>query len=111
MDDWLFWVITTGVMIALGAIAYFIKKMITDSEKRDADTREQFTRAMSGLEDKFAKAMQETRCDVRRVEDKLNSLIEHLPLNFTLRDDFIRSMSTVETKLNKILDRLPARGE
>ena len=35
-----------------------------------------------------------------------------LPFIYTLREDFIRAMSGVENKLNKILDRLPAaKGE
>jgi hypothetical protein len=112
MSDWLFWVITTAVVTTLGIIAFFIKKTIVDAEKRDAETRLQFTQTLSSLESKFSAAISDTKLDIRKVEDKLNSLIETLPMTFTLRDDFIRSMSGVEAKLNKILDRLPpVRGE
>lgn len=112
MSDWVYWVITTAVVTALGIIAFFIKKMITDSEKRDTETRTQFTQTLSNMENKFSAAVNDAKCDIRKVEDKLNNLIESLPMTFTLRDDFIRSMSGVEAKLNKILDRLPpVRGE
>lgn len=112
MSDWLFWLITTAVVTALGIIAFFIKKLVTDAEKRDAETRQQFTQTLSNMENKFTAAIADTKLDIRKVEDKLNNLMENLPLTFTLRDDFIRSMSNVEAKLNKILDRLPpVKGE
>ena len=112
MSDWLFWLITTAIVTTLGIIAFFIKKLVTDAEKRDAETRLQFTQTLSNFENKFSSAIADTKIDIRKVEDKLNNLIESLPMTFTLRDDFIRSMSGVEAKLNKILDRLPpVRGE
>ena len=86
MDQWIFWLVTTAVMLLVGAIGYFVKR-----------TLDQIVISIKGLESRI--------CDL---EQKWAGL----PFIYTLREDFIRAMSGVENKLNKILDRLPAaKGE
>lgn len=86
MDQWIFWLVTTAVMLLVGAIGYFVKR-----------TLDQIVISIKGLESRI--------CD-------LEQKWAELPFIYTLREDFIRAMSGVENKLNKILDRLPAaKGE
>lgn len=86
MDQWIFWLVTTAVMLLVGAIGYFVKR-----------TLDQIVISIKGLEGRI--------CD-------LEKKWAELPFVYTLREDFIRAMSGVENKLNKILDRLPAaKGE
>lgn len=86
MDRWIFWLVTTAVMLLAGAIGYFVKR-----------TLDQIVISIKGLEGRI--------CD-------LEKKWAELPFIYTLREDFIRAMSGVENKLNKILDRLPAaKGE
>ncbi len=86
MDQWIFWLVTTAVMLLVGAIGYFVKR-----------TLDQIVISIKGLEGRI--------CD-------LEKKWAELPFIYTLREDFIRAMSGVENKLNKILDRLPAtKGE
>lgn len=86
MDQWIFWLVTTAVSVVLGIIAYYFKR-----------TSDQTVESIKGLERRI--------CDL---EEKW----ANLPFVYTLREDFIRAMSGVENKLNKILDRLPpAKGE
>lgn len=86
MDQWIFWLVTTAVMLLVGAIGYFVKR-----------TLDQIVISIKGLEGRI--------CDMEKKWAEL-------PFIYTLREDFIRAMSGVENKLNKILDRLPAaKGE
>lgn len=86
MDQWIFWLVTTAVMLLVGAIGYFVKR-----------TLDQIVISIKGLEGRI--------CD-------LEKKWAELPFIYTLREDFIRAMSGVENMLNKILDRLPAaKGE
>ena len=86
MDQWIFWLVTTAVMLLVGTIGYFVKR-----------TLDQIVISIKGLEGRI--------CD-------LEKKWAELPFIYTLREDFIRAMSGVENKLNKILDRLPAaKGE
>ena len=86
MDQWIFWLVTTAVSLVLAIIAYYFKR-----------TSDQTVESIKGLEGRI--------CD-------LEKKWAELPFIYTLREDFIRAMSGVENKLNKILDRLPAaKGE
>lgn len=90
MDQWVFWGVTFAFTTMVGVIIHNARK-----------ANEIITKAIEELSDRMDK-----------VEEKYTNLVAQMPLNYTLRDDFIRSMSGVEAKLNKILDRLPAgKGE
>lgn len=89
MSDWIFWAATTVFTIMYGIIAYYFKKTATETNE----------------------AIQKLANKVDRLDDKLAETIARMPFEYTLREDFIRSMSGVEAKLDKIIDRLPARGE
>ena len=86
MDQWVFWIVTTVIGLVLSVIAYYFKR-----------TSDHTVDSIKGLEKRI--------CDL---EEKWADL----PFKYTMRDDFIRAMSGVENKLNKILDRLPpVKGE
>lgn len=86
MSEWINWVVTTGIGLMIAIISYYFKK-----------TAQETSDAIRGLDSRIAD-----------LEEKMTKL----PFVYTMRDDFIRAMSNVENKLNKILDRLPAvKGE
>lgn len=88
MGEWAFWLATTAITLMMGIIGYYFKK--TSNETSDA--------------------IRSLNLRVEKLEDKLASTVAQMPFNYTLREDFIRSMSGVEAKLNMIIDRLPPRG-
>ena len=89
MDDWVFWAGTTAIGLMFGIIAYYFKR-----------TSQETSEAIKNLN---------ARLD--SLEEKLANAVANMPFNYTLREDFIRSMSGVEAKLNMIIDRLPPRGK
>lgn len=97
MEPWLSTVIL-GFMT--GALAFFMKKQLGDIEKNIEKNHRDSLASYKTLNDR-----------VDKLEQKLADTIANLPHTYTLRDDFIRAMSGVEAKLNKILDRLPPKGE
>ena len=78
--------------LVVGALTYFIKKTLVSLEEADkknaADIREEDLKDLSG---------------------QLNDLKSDLPLVYTLREDFIRSMNSVDhniSGLDQKLDRV-----
>lgn len=67
--------------VAVGALAYFIKKTLTALEKSD----------------------EKNAAKIAEVEEKLNELKADLPLIYVTREDYIRVMNRVEDKLDQIL--------
>lgn len=88
-SNWLNWIIQTAIMAGVGAIAYFLKRTNDSIEKRIELNEKKIEQADSKLE---------------ALEEKFSTFKEELPTKYVIRDDFIRAMSNVDTKLDKIYD-------
>ena len=84
MESWITWIIQGLVAAALGGLCWFMKRTLTQFE---ATASEQKTR-------------------LEKLEERLNNFINTMPYQYTLRDDFIRTVAQFDSKLDKILDRL-----
>lgn len=67
--------------LVVGALTFFIKKMLTTLEEADKKNAAQ----------------------IEKVEEKLNDLKADLPLLYVTREDYIRIMNRVEDKLDQLL--------
>ena len=93
--------------LIVGMLTYFIKKTLVSLEEADkknaADIREEARRREEELKD---------------LSGQLNDLKSDLPLVYTLREDFIRSMNSVDhnisvldQKLDRVLNLISGRKE
>ncbi len=84
--------------LVVGALAYFIKKTLVSLE--DADKKN-----AADIREEERKREQ----DVKDLATQLNDLKSDMPLVYTLREDFIRSMNSVDhniSGLDQKLDRV-----
>ena len=86
--------------LVVGALAFFIKKTLTNLEKADEKNTAQIVAARQEAADKIAK-----------VEEKLNDLKADLPLIYVTREDYIRVMDRIEKKLDQIIYGGAAKGK
>jgi hypothetical protein len=115
--DWLGWVIPTVFTLAISIAAFFIKRSINkkDKEREAKDAKwEQEQRDLKDLivselksfrtenEDRHCK----TEAHVQKVEERLNKTLQELPIYYTLRDDWQRSTSNIDRKLDGIQNTL-----
>ena len=81
--------------LVVGALTYFIKKTLVSLEEADkknaADIREEARRREEDLKD---------------LSGQLNDLKSDLPLVYTLREDFIRSMNSVDNNISGLDQKL-----
>ena len=81
--------------LVVGALTYFIKKTLVSLEEADkknaADIREEARRREEDLKD---------------LSGQLNDLKSDLPLVYTLREDFIRSMNSVDHNPSRLAQKL-----
>lgn len=87
-SKWFYWLVT-GIAAAIwAALLYFVKR------QRDAD------------DTRFR------RIENRQEEDRerVNRLISELPINYTLRDEFLRVTTAQNAKLDKITDMIGSIG-
>lgn len=76
------WVIQTIIMVGIGVIGYFIKSTNGKLDERMKDN--------------------ENKLDA--LEEKFNNFKEEIPQKYVGKDDFIRAISSIGVKLDKIYD-------
>lgn len=81
--DW-GWAIQTMIMLVIALIGYFIRTSIKNIEKRIDDNEKK----------------------IEKLEEHFNKHKEELPWRYTQKDDFIRAMSNLDSKLDKIYDTI-----
>lgn len=81
--------------LAVGALAYFIKKTLASLE--DADKKN-----AADIKAEAAKREQE----LKELSGQFNDLKSDMPLVYTLREDFIRSMNSVDHNISGLDQKL-----
>jgi uncharacterized membrane-anchored protein YhcB (DUF1043 family) len=88
MDAWVTWAIQGITGLAIGALCFFLKRTLTQFEQTAKEQKER----------------------IDKLDDKMNTFINNMPFQYTLRDDFIRTVAGFDAKLDKILDQLTHRS-
>ncbi|NPV89804.1 MAG: hypothetical protein HPY50_03385 [Firmicutes bacterium] len=85
------WILQTITALAIGVIGYFLKNTMAEIKQ--------------GIKENDLKVKEiETRLskDIAGVKDELYDLKSDLPFVYVLREDFIRSLNNVDTKMGNI---------
>lgn len=83
-NKYIFWIITAMVAGLFGLVASLLRKRQTDQEQR----------------------INKLEADTSRERDRLNDVIAQMPIQYTLRDEFLRVTSDQNRKLDKIGDAM-----
>lgn len=101
------WLSSALFTLTVGIIGFFLKRTMNSFESKMAEQREDFHQEMESIRKDFKDSMDTLGHRVDKIEDT----ISEMPYKYTLKEDFIRSMSTVDKKLDQILDNQRGRGE
>lgn len=89
------WILQTVTALAIGTIGFFLKGTMGDIKegikKNDLKVKE--------IEVKLSS-------DIKSLQDEINDLKSDLPFVYTLREDFIRSLNNVDTKMSNIDNKI-----
>lgn len=107
------WLPASIFSVVVGVIAFFLKKTYASFESKMSELRADSDTQMSELRDDFRKENAAIRDDFKasmdsqgKRIDKLEIAIGDMPYKYTLKEDFIRSMSAVDKKLDTIIESL-----
>ena len=81
--------------LVVGALTYFIKKTLVSLEEADK-------RNAADIREEERKREQ----DIKDLSGQLNDLKSDMPLVYTLREDFIRSMNSVDHNMSELGQKL-----
>lgn len=111
MNEFLTWGIQTAVGISIAVLAYFIKKNIDKIEKSIEANEKKIDLFVEKYDEKLEKTEEKNDKKFDEIQSTINKLKEDLPKEYVIRDDFIRAMSNVDQKLDKIYDIITSKKE
>ena len=103
MSGWGEWIIQ---VVAYGVICFLLKRELNQMDQRHKNLADKIDKTQKDLSAEIKKAQDANR----EVKDELGRFIAELPFKYTLRDDFIRTIASMENKLDKILDQVTRGG-
>lgn len=95
----LYYLFTTAVTVVIGVIGYFLKRTMNRSDQNEVAIRELRDDLLT-LSDRYA-----TKEEIREIKDsmeKLTASIDYIKEHTTKNDEFIRTMTRLETKIDKL---------
>lgn len=101
-QELIYYAITTIITIAIGIISYFLKRTIDRSDKLE-ETVQNLKEAQFTLSDKYA-----TKAEVAEIKaamQKLSDNIDYIKEHTTKNEDFIRTMTRLESKIDNYYNR------
>lgn len=103
--------ITIGMVAAVTVIviSFLAKKMFDGIEKSISRQGQQLNATVAKFEDQIASIEEKHKADIREIQKELSSIKGDFATTFVLREDYFRSMNSVEDKMKSIdgkLDKL-----
>lgn len=110
------WIIQTLIVIALAVIGYLLKDLkkgieskISGAEQRIAGLEVQLDKKLVTFKNEFDKRITNTEQHYETLCKDFNDYKDQVNKNFTLKDDFVRAVSNIDRKLDKITELIIER--
>ena len=103
-------VLEIAILVAIGVMGYLIHNMINEIKAHIRDTSGKLDVLENTLNGKIEDIQEKLDGQVQEVRQELNGLKSDLPFIYATQEDFIRAMSTVDDKLDRIFEHIIRRG-
>lgn len=113
MNEWIFWLVTAGVGLAISTVGFFIKRTLDNLEtnqknlsKQMLDFQAEQTKSTEAFQEKILDKI-ETKNEglndkIDQVSNDLLKFKEHVALNYTKQEDFTSETRDINQKLDKV---------
>ena len=111
------WVITTAITLGIGVITYFLKRTMNQVDRQDSRIQQQENTAVTRTE--LEKNMDKLEQDIRQIRDdytpkemhrkdfdECRADIKQIRADFMTKEDFIREISKLDRKLDRMLEMM-----
>lgn len=110
------WIVQTLIVIGLAVIGWLLKDLkkgiegkISSAEERIAGLEVQLDKKLLNFKNEIDKRITNTEQHYEALCKDLNEYKDQVNKNFTLKDDFVRAVSNIDRKLDKITDLIIER--
>lgn len=98
--------IGAAAAIAVTVISFLVKMMIDDFKKTMANLGRKLDDSMQKIDEKIKKLEDRHDTDIKEVQKELSTIKGDFSTAFVLREDYFRSMNSVEDKMKSIDNKL-----
>ena len=100
--------ITIGMVasVIIGVLVYLAKMMINDIKSSISGFGDRLDTAMKSFDERIDKVEEKHEKDIKQVQAELNNIKSDFPMTFVLREDYFRTMNSVEGKMTSIDEKL-----
>ncbi|MBS5299613.1 MAG: hypothetical protein KHY39_00960 [Clostridiaceae bacterium] len=100
--------ITIGMVasVIIGVLVYLAKMMINDIKSSISGFGDRLDTAMKSFDERIDKVEEKHEKDMKQVQAELNNIKSDFPMTFVLREDYFRTMNSVEGKMTSIDEKL-----
>ncbi len=111
------WVITTVIALGIGVVSYFLKRTMSQVDRHDTEIRE--GREQSASKEDLKEQTKELKDDIRKIRedytprdthqkdfDECRKDIKEIRENYLTKDDFIREISKMDRKLDRMMEMM-----
>lgn len=98
--------VIAAAAVILGATMYLGKKQLDAIIAGNEENRAEIARQRMDMDKKLEESRKEAQKEIARVDKELADLKADLPLIYVLREDFVRSMTSVENKVTSIDNKI-----
>lgn len=100
--------ITIGMVasVIIGVLVYLAKMMINDIKSSISGFGDRLDTAMKSFDERIDKVEEKHEKDMKQVQAELNNIKSDFPMTFVLREDYFRTMNSVDGKMTSIDEKL-----
>lgn len=107
--------------IITGALAFFIKRNITQSDERQKATEAAMVKRLESTEHNLSNQIEKVRLatesrfdksekDLEKLENRFNDFVRDIPRNYVDKEAWLIQNQTIDRKLDRIMEILMQRG-
>ena len=89
------WILQTVTALVIGVLGFFVRNMLTELKK-----------GIEKNDEKVKEVEKNLTCDIKNLEKEFSDLKSDLPFVYVLREDFIRSLNNVDSKMSNIDNKI-----
>ena len=91
------------ITLGLGVITFFIKGWFNNLKSSTEEIKKQIKENDDKVNKRIDKLEEETDRDIANIKQELNDIKGDFATTFVLREDFFRSMRSIDSKIDKLL--------
>ena len=121
MEAWVMWGLGILSNVITGALAFFIKRNISQSDERQTTTEAEMLKRQDKMEGNLSRQIEKLQAatearidkgekDLEKLENRFNDFVRDIPRNYVDKETWMVQNQTMDRKLDRITEEIMKLG-